>query len=322
MSGDFLQQMAASSAERVKRARERRPFAELLDLARNTPQPPALVAHPGGFDLIAEVKLRSPAAGQLKSGDENVGERVTQYASAGAAAISVLTEPSRFDGSMAHLEQAARALARLNVPAMRKDFLVDPYQVVEARLAGAGGVLVILRMLPREVLESLIEQSLELGLFALLEAFDEQDIEIAHSLVEKYARHEGLRRPRADVKFESGGAPRATLSDESSSGDERARLLVGVNCRDLVSLKVVPGRLQSLAHLLPTSCPRVAESGVGTVAEAASVAAAGYELALVGSALMTAPDPHALAQGMLTAGRNARTGAAAGAPGANPGKGS
>ena len=79
------------------------------------------------------------------------------------------------------------ALAPLHVPAMRKDFLVDPYQVMEARVAGAGGVLIILRMLPREALEAMIEQALALNLFALLEAFDEQDIELAHSLVEKYA---------------------------------------------------------------------------------------------------------------------------------------
>jgi indole-3-glycerol phosphate synthase len=257
-----------------------------MDLAKAAPEPPALVASAGGFDLIAEVKLRSPAAGLLKSFDEDVGARVAGYATAGAAAISVLTEPSRFDGSMAHLEVAAKALAPLRVPAMRKDFLVDPYQVIEARAAGAGGVLIILRMLPREVLESLIEQALALNLFALLEAFDEEDIELAHALVERHGR---------------------------------ARLLVGVNCRDLVTLKVVPGRLESLARLLPTAIPRVAESGVGSVEDAARVAAVGYELALVGSALMTAADPHALVGGMLAAGRIAGKARLSGAtPESNP----
>jgi indole-3-glycerol phosphate synthase len=273
--------MAASSGERVRVARSQLSQPALLDLARSTPEPPPLVAHAGGFDLIAEVKLRSPAAGQLKSGDENVGARVTTYASAGAAAISVLTEPSRFDGSMAHLEKAAQALFPMRVPAMRKDFLVDPYQVIEARAAGAGGVLIILRMLPRETLEALIEQALSLNLFALLEAFDEQDIELSHALVDKYAER---------------------------ANEDHIRLLVGVNCRDLVTLKVVPGRLESLAPLLPTSLPRVAESGVGSVEEAARVAAAGYEFALVGSALMSAPDSRALASGMLTAGRKSRSG--------------
>src|SRR6185437_13342350 len=111
-----------------------------------------------------EMKLRSPAVGQLKSGDEDVGARVSAYARAGAAAVSVLTEPSRFDGSLAHLELATRVLTPLRVPAMRKDFLVDPYQVSEARIAGAGGVLVILRMLPREELDALIARAGRLGL--------------------------------------------------------------------------------------------------------------------------------------------------------------
>jgi len=274
MTEDFLEAMANSSRERSRAAQSQLPLNDLLAKARDTDQPPELIANPGGFDLIAEVKLRSPAAGMLKGGDENVGSRVTSYAAAGAAAISVLTEPKRFDGSMDHLRQAAAALAPMRVPAMRKDFLVDPYQVVEARTAGAGGVLIILRMLGRADIEALIEQALELNLFALLEAFDEQDIELAYALTEQYGRKSA-----------------------------RIELLVGVNCRDLVTLKVVPGRLEALAHLLPTSVPRVAESGVGNGEDARRVAAAGYDLALVGSALMTAPDPKVLAAEMLSGGR-------------------
>jgi len=274
MSEDFLEGMAASSRERSHAAQSLTSQDDLLARALDTPEPPQLVASPGGFDLIAEVKLRSPAVGMLKGGDENVGARVTSYASAGAAAISVLTEPTRFDGSMEHLRLAAKALAPLRVPAMRKDFLVDPYQVIEARTAGAGGVLLILRMLPRSQIEAMIEQALDLKLFALLEAFDEKDIELAAALTEKYARE-----------------------------SQRIELLVGVNCRDLVTLKVVPGRLEALANLLPTNAPRVAESGVGNGEDARRVAAAGYDLALVGSALMTAPDPRAMAAEMLEGGR-------------------
>jgi indole-3-glycerol phosphate synthase len=266
--------MAASSRERSRAAQSLTSQADLLARALDTPEPPQLTASPGGFDLIAEVKLRSPAVGMLKGGDENVGARVTSYASAGAAAISVLTEPTRFDGSMEHLRLAAKALTPMRVPAMRKDFLVDPYQVIEARTAGAGGVLLILRMLPRAQIEAMIEQALDLKLFALLEAFDEQDIELAHALAERYTRQ-----------------------------SSRIELLVGVNCRDLVTLKVVPGRLEALAHLLPTSVARVAESGVGNGDDARRVAAAGYDLALVGSALMTAPDPRAMASEMLHGGR-------------------
>src|SRR5271168_4954145 len=187
MSADFLEQMAAGSRQRVDAARRACPDADLLARAHASPLPPRLRRDPAGFDLIAEMKLRSPAVGQLKSGEEDVGARVTSYARAGAAAVSVLTEPSRFDGSMAHLELATRVLTPLSVPAMRKDFLVDAYQVTEARLAGAGGVLAILRMLPREALDALIERARELRLFVLLEAFDESDIELMHAIVERHA---------------------------------------------------------------------------------------------------------------------------------------
>src|SRR6267154_2595268 len=94
----------------------------------------------------------------------------------GAAAVSVLTEPSRFDGSLEHLRQASQVLAPLGAPAMRKDFLVDPYQILEARAAGAGGVLVILRMLPHRRIGELLNVAAEHGLFVLLEAFDEADL--------------------------------------------------------------------------------------------------------------------------------------------------
>jgi indole-3-glycerol phosphate synthase len=275
MSTDFLEQMAAGSLQRTDAARHACPDAELLARALASPLPPRLRRDPAGFDLIAEMKLRSPAVGQLKSGEEDVAARVTSYARAGAAAVSVLTEPSRFDGSMAHLELATSVLTPLGVPAMRKDFLVDAYQVTEARLAGAGGVLVILRMLPRDALDTLIERARELKLFVLLEAFDESDIELMHAIVERHTR----------------------------SGVE---MLAGVNCRDLTTLQIVPRRLDELAHLLPTSVPRVAESGVVTADDARRVAAAGYELALVGSALMQGGDPRALAAAMLEAGQGAR----------------
>ena len=278
MSADFLDQMAAGSRQRADAAKRVCSDANLLARALASPVPPRLQRHAAGFDLIAEMKLRSPAVGQLKSGGEDVGARVTSYARAGAAAVSVLTEPSRFDGSMAHLELATGALTPLHVPAMRKDFIVDPYQVSEARLAGAGGVLVILRMLPRAELDALIDRARELGLFVLLEAFDEADIELMHAIVASHTK----------------------------SGVE---MLAGVNCRDLTTLQIVPRRLDELAHLLPTSVPRVAESGVGSAEDARRVAAVGYELALVGSALMQGGDPRALAAAMLAAGRGARSAA-------------
>jgi indole-3-glycerol phosphate synthase len=272
MSEDFLAAMAAASHERVARASERCSQRELQARAAASPSPPRLQLSADGFDLIAEVKLRSPAAGQLKGGDEDIGTRVAAYADAGAAAISVLTEPSRFDGALAHVTQAASALGG-RIPVMRKDFLVDPYQIYEARLAGAGGVLIILRMLTRDQSKALLEAAAQLGLFALLEAFDDVDLKLAADLVPAYR--------------------------------QRVELLVGVNCRDLVTLKVVPGRLEALAPLLPRSVPRVAESGVASGADAARLVAVGYNVALVGSALMQSGEPLQLAVAMLAAGRTA-----------------
>ncbi len=251
---DFLQQMAAASRERVAAARAACPQTELLARALATPPPPRLRLQAGGFDLIAELKLRSPAAGRLRGPEEDVAARVTTYARAGAAAVSVLTEPTRFDGSLDHLRIAAEALRPFAVPAMRKDFLVDPYQVIEARAAGAGGVLAIVRMLSSSELEALLQQARALELFVLLEAFDEQDL----------VRLDGLVR---------------RLGGEG--------LLAGVNSRDLQTLQVVPSRLEQLARGLPRGIPRVAESGVGSAEDARRVAAAGYDLALVGSALMS-----------------------------------
>jgi indole-3-glycerol phosphate synthase len=276
VSADFLATMAASSRRRVEEARREMPDAEIWRWAQSSPPPPRLLLSPKGFDVIAEVKLRSPAVGQLKDGDEDVAARVSSYAAAGAAAVSVLTEPERFEGSLDHLEQAARALeAAGGAPAMRKDFLVDPYQVAEARLAGAGGILIIVRMLQRKELDALIVAAQRLELFVLIETFDAADIEVAKELL---AQH----------------------------GGGRSKLLIGINSRDLVTLKVVPGRLEELVAKLPAGVPRVAESGVASAEDAARLARAGYDLALIGSALMTTEDPAQLLAAMIAAGRGAR----------------
>lgn len=189
--------------------------------------------------------------------------------------MSVLTEPSRFDGAMEHLERAAAALQPLGVPAMRKDFLVDEYQLYEARVAGAGGALLILRMLPRSQIIGLLDTAAELGLFILLEAFDRDDLDLAHELA-------ATRAERAE------------------------HILIGLNCRDLQTLQVVPARLADMAPYLPKEWPGVAESGVASAADAHAVARCGYRLALVGTALMGARDPAGLLAEMLQAARTAR----------------
>lgn len=269
----FLDDMAESSRRRLQAARSAVPLQALIE--RCAALPPALLPARGGrFDLIAELKLRSPALGQLAEAGTDLGARVETYARSGACAVSVLTEPERFGGSLEHLQQAAVRLAPLGVPVMRKDFLVDPYQLYEARCAGAGGALLIVRMLTDPQLAEMLECARSLGLFILLETFDEEEIDRA-------------------------AAAGAVVANPD-------RLFIGVNSRDLQTLEVVPERLGGLAGRLPARWPRVAESGLETPEDAADMARAGYDLALVGGALMRSPEPAGLLQQMLEAGRLAR----------------
>jgi indole-3-glycerol phosphate synthase len=285
---DFLADMARSSAARSAEAQRHEPIAALERRARETPPAPPLRLSPSGFDIVAEIKLRSPAVGALQDPTHDRLGRIEAYARAGAAAVSVLTEPSRFDGALEHLREAAAVLAPLGVPAMRKDFLVDPYQVLEARAAGAGGVLLILRMLPRERLAGMLEIASEHGLFVLLEAFDASDLDLATELLAAQGRREehgqGRLEGRSEGRCES--------------------VLLGVNCRDLTSLRVVPERFVQLASRLPPGVPAVAESGVATPADAQRVRGLGYRLALIGTALMGREDAGSLLAEML---RTART---------------
>jgi indole-3-glycerol phosphate synthase len=272
MSG-FLDEMRSASARRVAAARAREAYGALERRAHAAPAAPALRWSDDGFDVIAEIKLRSPAAGTLGRASDDWQGRAVAYARAGAIAVSVLTEESRFDGSLEHLRLVAQACAPLGVPAMRKDFLVDPYQVLEARACGAGGILVILRMLPREGIAPMLEVAARLGLFTLLEAFDEDDLALATDVL--------ARRVAAD----------------------REKVLIGVNCRDLQTLKVRRERFAELAPHLPPGMAAVAESGVGAPAEARAVRDLGYRAALIGTALMSSADPAAHLSGILAAAR-------------------
>jgi indole-3-glycerol phosphate synthase len=271
MSG-FLDQMAAQSAARVAQAL-RHESAEALERRARQASPGApLRLSASGFDVIAELKLRSPAAGVLgDAGDDWLG-RVASYARSGAAAVSVLTEPARFDGSLEHLRQAAAVLAPLGVPAMRKDFLVDPYQVLEARAAGAGGILLILRMLARRRIEEMLDAAAEHRMFVLLEAFDEADLRTAREVT-------------------------------SARGGREELILIGVNSRDLQTLEVVPERFAALAPLLPAGRPAVAESGVASAADARRMRDLGYGMALIGTALMARADPSPLLREIFQATR-------------------
>ena len=276
MAMDFLEGMASSSRARCEAARARCPDAEIERIASGSRPPSPLNLSHDGFDLIAEVKRSSPSAGQLASADLSPVEQAASYAAAGAAAISVLTEPSRFDGDLAHLDAVSAEVAP--VPAMRKDFLVSPYQVMEARTSGASGVLLIAAMLDESTLAAMLGMTLDLGMFALVEAFDEADIEKSAPILDA-----------AGPVFEA----------------ERCRMMIGVNCRDLRTLQVDFPRFEILAKYLPPGMPWVAESGVTTPEQAARVAGLGYDLALVGTALMRADDPRVAANSLLEAGRAA-----------------
>jgi indole-3-glycerol phosphate synthase len=267
----FLERMASASRARVAAARAAESDAALERRALATPLPPRLTL--GTFDVIAELKLRSPAAGGLAAGDFDRGAQLAAYARGGAAAVSVLTEPSEFKGELAHLVDAAKLLVPFDRPAMRKDFVTDPYQVLEARACGAGGVLVIVTMLDDATIKALVDTARALGLFVLLEAFDRADLE---------------RLAPFDVPADGG-----------------PHVLAGVNCRDLRDLNVRFGRFEEVAPHLPRHLYTVAESGIATEADIRTVAAAGYRLALIGSSLMKAAEPAAALASLLAAGRAA-----------------
>ncbi len=273
----FLAEMARTSRERMTAARAREPLTALEARARSiAPLRPLTLS---AFDLIAEVKPASPSRGPLlRAGEDATGgcvARAQAYAAGGAAAISVLTEPSRFGGSVEVLRAVSAGVA---VPTMRKDFLVDPYQVVQARAEGAAGVLLITRMLSDSQLADMLGAAGEHGLFVLIEGFDEADL------------------ARVAFPLPPGGA---------GGGRSAAPLLLGLNTRNLADLTVDASRLERLAGVFPPGCVRVAESGLETSDDAARVARLGYGVALVGTALMRASRPDALVRSMIEAGRAA-----------------
>jgi indole-3-glycerol phosphate synthase len=251
--------MAVASRERAARARAHESEAALRARARATADPPALQLD--RFDIIAELKLRSPAMGELAEPDFDFAAQLDAYATGGAAAVSVLTEPDEFRGSLADLERAAARLRPRGIPVMRKDFLTLPYLVLEARAAGGGGVLVIAAMLDDATMQALVDCAGECGLFVLLEAFDERDLaRIGELAARQPARTE-------------------------------APLLAGVNSRNLRTLAVDFGRFANLVAQLPAGLPAIAESGIETADQLLEIAELGYAGALVGSALMRSAAP-------------------------------
>ncbi len=268
----LLTEMAQASLNRLEQARARESERALWARVCDLPMPPVLRLSHEGFDVIAECKLHSPSAGDLSAHTSDIDSRVKAYAQGGACAVSVLTEPTRFGGKLEHLAQAAAVLQPFGVPVLRKDFLVDPYQVMEARAAGASGVLVIARMLDQGRLTALLDCAAMLKMFVLFEGFDADDLALMRDVLNARQGHE-------------------------------EQVLVGVNCRDLQKLTIELPRLEELVEQLPQGFPRVAESGVTSHADVERVVELGYNLALIGTTLMHSDDPARTLSEMLTRGR-------------------
>ncbi len=209
--------------------------------------------------VIAECKRRSPSRGILRQVYDPASHAVG-YARAGAAAISVLTEPTFFDGSLEHLADVSAAV---DVPLLRKDFIVSRYQLAEAAASGADAVLLIVGALDDSELRSLIAAAGEFGLAALVEVHDRREL---------------------DRAVNAGAA------------------IVGVNSRNLRTLTVHPEVLEELAAHIPRDTIAVAESGIRTRADLHRFGALGYHAFLVGERLITQADPGAALRELRAAG--------------------
>jgi indole-3-glycerol phosphate synthase len=232
-------------------------------MARAMARPPAkdllgalTASRPG---LIAEVKRASPSAGAIDAAADAV-DLARAYAQGGAAAISVLTERTRFDGALADLEAVRLSV---DVPVLRKDFLVDPIQVIEARAHGADAVLLITASFTSAELSAMLAVTRELGMTALVETHGQRDLEVA-------------------------------LATEAR--------VIGVNARDLESLEVDLERALTQLGTIPNDRVAVMESGIRSREQVVEAVEAGASAILVGEALMRATDPAAKVRELLGGG--------------------
>jgi indole-3-glycerol phosphate synthase len=254
---DVLSDIVAGVRKDLARRREVASEADLRAALSDVdpPRDPMSTLRGPGSSVIAEVKRRSPSKGDLAEiADPAVLAR--QYAAGGAAAISVLTEERRFGGSLDDL-RAVRAA--VDVPLLRKDFVVEPYQVLEARAAGADLVLLIVAALDDDLLRELHDQARALGMTVLVEVHDEPETARAVDL-----------------------------------GAE----LVGVNARNLRTLDVDPDTFGRLARLVPADRVLVAESGISSPVDVKRYVAEGARAVLVGEALVKDGDPEGAVRAM------------------------
>jgi indole-3-glycerol phosphate synthase len=257
---DLLEAIVAATRTRVDVAMAHEPRASLERRAMTrTPDGDGFAARlsrDGAINLIAECKRRSPSRGVLRAAYDPVAIAVG-YEQAGAAAISVLTEPGFFDGSLEHLE-AVRAAVR--IPLLRKDFIIDEYQLLEARAAGADAILLIVAALDDRTLASLSKAAGALGLAALVEVHD---------------------------------------ADECRRAIAAGAGIIGVNNRNLRTLQVDLDASRDVARLLPASAIGISESGLKTPADLQAMHALGYRAFLMGERFMIEPDPGAALRDLL-----------------------
>ena len=261
-TSDLLGAIVAATRTRVAAAASRVPARDLEEtIARAAPTKGfAASVSRAGIRVIAECKRRSPSRGVLRQAYDPVSN-ARGYAEAGAAAISVLTEPTFFDGSLAHLTDVRAAV---DVPLLRKDFVVDRYQLLEARAAGADAVLLIVAALEDAALVTLSHDAEALGLDVLVEVHDEDELE---------------RATRAGAR------------------------LIGVNNRNLRTLTVDVDASFRLGPKMPAGAVAVAESGLKTAADLVALAGVGYGAFLIGERFMTTPDPGAALAALLSEAR-------------------
>lgn len=248
-----LDEILAHKREELAHTKRLRPLAQLEEALKRRPPPRGFrqaISRPGKLSLIAEVKRASPSAGPIRPDAGAVG--VAQaYAAAGAQAVSVLTDRRFFMGSIADL---ARVKEKVELPVLRKDFLLEEYQVVEAAAAGADALLLIAAALKPGDLRRLLRLAADLSRDALVEVHGEREL---------------------DEALEAGAA------------------LIGINNRDLATFKVDLGTTQRLAGRVPQGHTVVSESGIRSRADVQRVEGWGAHAILVGEELMSAPDPAA-----------------------------
>ncbi|HET6399696.1 MAG TPA: indole-3-glycerol phosphate synthase TrpC [Candidatus Thermoplasmatota archaeon] len=264
----FLEDACAAARERVAQARAEVPLTELRERAAARPAPLSLLEAltAPGLSVIAEVKRSSPSRGRMAEIPDPAG-LAKAYEAGGAAAISVLTEPRWFDGSLADLTTVAEAVS---VPVLRKDFVVDAYQVWEARAAGAAAVLLIVAALSDAHLSGFLRTADDAGMDALVEV------------------HDADEAARAVKAWTYAGTGR--------------HLILGVNARDLTSLQVDPERFAAVRAALPDSAVAVAESGVRGPESVRHLPGLGAQAVLVGEYVATHDDPEAAVRGLVEAG--------------------